>query len=161
MNKKTKLLLGFLPMLAVCIVIFWFSSNVAEDSSEQSSVIVDHIKEDVFPELGQMQTPQDQKTVDDTLSHIVRKAAHFSVYTLLGICAFAAFWFIRKKTFRCLAAWGSAALYAVSDEVHQHFVPGRSCEFKDVMIDSFGALIGVGLCLAAVIIIASLRSKKK
>jgi len=161
MSKKAKLVLGFLPMLAVCITIFWFSSNVAEDSSEQSSVIVDYIESDVFPDLGRMETPSDQKKVDDTISHIVRKAAHFSVYTLLGICAFAAFWFIKKKHFRCLAAWGSAALYAASDEFHQHFVPGRSCEFKDVMIDSCGALLGVGLCLAAVIIISAVRKRKK
>ena len=34
-------------------------------------------------------------------------------------------------------------LYACTDEFHQHFVPGRSCEVRDVLIDTAGALIGI------------------
>ena len=34
-------------------------------------------------------------------------------------------------------------LYACSDELHQLFVPGRFCAFKDVMIDSSGAFVGI------------------
>ena len=38
-------------------------------------------------------------------------------------------------------------LYAISDEVHQLFVPGRGAQVKDVFIDSAGAIVGVGLYL--------------
>jgi len=41
----------------------------------------------------------------------------------------------------------SCSLYAVTDEIHQLFVPGRSGELRDVMIDSIAALVGVGLCM--------------
>lgn len=34
------------------------------------------------------------------------------------------------------------ALYACSDEFHQYFVPGRSCKFFDVCVDSTGAFFG-------------------
>jgi len=34
-------------------------------------------------------------------------------------------------------------LYACSDEFHQTFVPGRAGQFKDVLIDTAGALIGL------------------
>ncbi len=34
-------------------------------------------------------------------------------------------------------------LYACTDEFHQHFVPGRSCEVRDALIDTAGALIGI------------------
>lgn len=34
------------------------------------------------------------------------------------------------------------ALYACSDELHQYFVPGRSCRFFDVCVDSTGAFFG-------------------
>lgn len=34
-------------------------------------------------------------------------------------------------------------LYAITDEIHQHFVPGRSCELRDVLIDTTGALLGI------------------
>jgi VanZ family protein len=36
-------------------------------------------------------------------------------------------------------------LYAISDEVHQLFVPGRGAQVTDVMIDSFGAFVGIGV----------------
>lgn len=32
-------------------------------------------------------------------------------------------------------------LYAISDELHQSFVPGRNCSIRDVLIDSAGILI--------------------
>ena len=38
-------------------------------------------------------------------------------------------------------------LYAISDEVHQLFVSGRGAQVKDVLIDSAGAIVGVGLYL--------------
>ena len=34
------------------------------------------------------------------------------------------------------------ALYACSDEFHQYFVPGRSCKFFDVCVDSTGTFFG-------------------
>lgn len=34
-------------------------------------------------------------------------------------------------------------LYAISDEIHQHFVPGRGAQVKDVLIDSAGASVGI------------------
>lgn len=154
MNRTVKLIVGFLPMVIVCAVIFWFSSNVEEDSSKQSSHIVSFIKENIFPDLNEMDTEHDQQIADDTVTVIVRKTAHFSVYTLLGICAFAGFWFIKKKQLRFLAAWGSAVVYSISDEIHQHFVQGRSCELRDVCIDSCGAALGAGICLVIVLLAA-------
>ena len=47
-------------------------------------------------------------------------------------------------------------LYAVSDEVHQIFVPGRGAEVKDVLIDSAGASVGVLMYL----VISRLRKKE-
>ncbi|MFC0560849.1 VanZ family protein [Halalkalibacter alkalisediminis] len=39
-------------------------------------------------------------------------------------------------------------LYAISAEVHHLFIPGRSKEVRDVLIDSSGALVGLGfICL--------------
>ena len=35
-------------------------------------------------------------------------------------------------------------LYAISDELHQLFVPGRGAQVKDVLIDSFGSFVGIG-----------------
>lgn len=34
-------------------------------------------------------------------------------------------------------------LYAVSDEIHQYFVPGRAMQARDVLIDTVGVLLGI------------------
>ena len=39
-------------------------------------------------------------------------------------------------------------LYAISDEVHQYFVPGRAMMATDVLIDSIGAILGCLLFFA-------------
>lgn len=41
----------------------------------------------------------------------------------------------------------TCVLYAISDEVHQSFVPGRGAQVKDVLIDSAGAIVGIGMSL--------------
>ena len=42
-----------------------------------------------------------------------------------------------------LIAWAVGAAYAVTDEFHQLFVAGRSCEVRDMCIDAAGVLCGV------------------
>ena len=42
--------------------------------------------------------------------------------------------------------WAIGAFYAVTDEIHQYFVPGRSCELRDMLIDACGVAAGVLLC---------------
>lgn len=46
------------------------------------------------------------------------------------------------------AAWAISSAYAVSDEWHQSFVPGRSSDVHDWYADTIGALIGAGACWA-------------
>ena len=47
-----------------------------------------------------------------------------------------------NKSMKYLKAEVFCALYACSDELHQYFVPGRSCRFFDVCVDSTGAFFG-------------------
>ncbi|KMW24635.1 hypothetical protein HMPREF0977_01630 [Clostridium sp. 1_1_41A1FAA] len=61
----------------------------------------------------------------------------------------------KKKTF--FIALLISVLYAISDEIHQYFVPGRACQFRDVMIDSCGALFGI----AVIIILKKIVNKIK
>lgn len=90
----------------------------------------------------------------ESASFIVRKAAHFSAYTAMGILSFLTFVSYEKLRFklRCAVSYAVCVLYAVSDEIHQHFVPGRSCEIRDMLIDSVGALLGLLVCLAVIFI---------
>jgi VanZ family protein len=74
---------------------------------------------------------------------ILRKIAHVTEYFILTFFLFRAF----KESFdiRIFYFFISPALasffYAISDEIHQSFVPGRTCAVRDVFIDSLGVVI--------------------
>ncbi len=153
MNKGLKLILGFLPLILICLLVFWFSSKNAEQSLSQSDILVKVVKERLMPSLQGIKTKRDINIVDRVISVGVRKTAHFVAYTILGICAFGALWFIKRKGLRYTAAVMTCALYAGSDEIHQLFVAGRTGQLRDVIIDSSGAAMGALICLIAVLII--------
>ena len=69
---------------------------------------------------------------------VLRKGAHVTEYAILGALLYRAFW-------RELAAFAAAAAYAVSDELHQHFVAGRHASPVDVAIDAAGIAAGIVL----------------
>jgi len=67
---------------------------------------------------------------------LLRKLAHVAEYTLLGA--------LLSRALRAdLPALAAGIAYAASDELHQHFVPGRRGAPLDVLIDSVGVAIGV------------------
>ena len=118
-------------------VIFTLSHQPAAVSSGQSGVIVEHLQ----------QTMPGVSTA--VLTFLVRKSAHIIAYFILGILMYRALRItIRRWQTRTVVSLAllSCSLYAVTDEIHQLFVPGRSGELRDVMIDSIAALVGVGLC---------------
>lgn len=126
-------------------LIFFLSHQPSEVSSGMSSGIAEKVR--VF-----IETAAPAGGIDADLLHtIVRKNAHFFAYLILGILTFYALLKSRVKWGTgALAAFGIAALYAVSDEFHQLFIPGRSGEVRDVLIDSAGAAAGIGICLLVI-----------
>jgi len=75
------------------------------------------------------------------------KLFHLIAYGLLGFLAMGAMR-LPATGYRQGQAWTVAvlvALYGVSDEIHQHFVPGRTVEVYDVLADALGGLLGAWL----------------
>ena len=163
-NKAIPILL-WMAVVALMAVIFAFSAQPASESSETSSPFVDAYMRLFHPEADSL-SPDEQFELREQASFIVRKAAHFSIYTLLGLllaaAVSAAFPAARAATWagRLWLPFLIGALWAVSDEIHQHFVPGRSCEIRDMGIDSSGVLLGVLLFTAAARLAARLRTRR-
>ena len=111
------------------ILIFMFSHQTGSESSGLSSQIVLWIQTYLHIPISEF---------------IVRKAAHMSEYALLTLTLIYGFYKnhypIQKIMIYSLIG---TFLYACSDEFHQLFIPGRSGEFRDVMIDSTGGIMGI------------------
>ena len=74
---------------------------------------------------------------------LTRKAAHIFIYFILGILMFNVvkdFPLSKKRV--VLLSILLVLLYAVTDEFHQSFVPGRSAELRDVLIDTTAGVVG-------------------
>ena len=156
MIKLKRIMFGILIVLN-CITIFCFSAQNSEKSSETSGVIV----ESVVTTISNVNKNVKKESIRDTVTFVVRKCAHFSIYTLLGIFLmnFANTFNIstRRKLLICVLF---GILYASSDEFHQSFVGGRSPEVRDVCIDSCGVLFGNFLVIITGKIISSLKKPK-
>ena len=81
---------------------------------------------------------------ESLISFCVRKGAHFLEYLFLGVSLFLTVRDLRKRASFWIP-WAIGTLYAITDELHQYFVPGRSCELRDVLIDACGAAAGVAI----------------
>lgn len=150
--QRNKIVITLLPVLAVMGLIFAFSAQEAVRSDHSSGVFVSAILELVvrlFPDLDGAR----QQAMAERLSFLVRKGAHLTEYAVLGafLAVHVSAWTERRPLRRPRTlAFSVGALYAASDELHQLFVPGRSGDWKDVLLDSAGVLIGV-LLLARIL----------
>ena len=84
------------------------------------------------------------------LDLVAKKGGHFVGYALLGLAylhALAPGGVARPRA--AVVAVLLAAAYGATDEFHQAFTPGRGPSITDVVIDTIGAGVGVGLRLLA------------
>ena len=118
----------WIPAAAVMLLIFLHSAMPAAVSSAESGAVA-----------GILAKLLGLDAVPPAFTTLVRKAAHFTVFLLLGLC-------VRPNMKKGWHAALFCLLYAVTDEIHQHFVSGRSCEARDMLIDSCGVALGVLIC---------------
>ena len=145
--RKNARWLTLLPVLALMTGIFCFSAQPAAASQQTSDGIVSWLLRLLEPDYAALD-PARQAEMEHIAAKIVRKGAHFAEYALLGaaLLGHVLAWRSKRGLGRPRAmAWGLGTAYAASDELHQFFVPGRSGEFLDVLLDSAGVAVGVAL----------------
>ena len=132
-----RVLISYTLLIAWMAVIFLLSSEGHDTSSGRS---------DTFVHALQAAGVTWQA---DFLTLLVRKSAHISAYFVLGILIYSLLKEYRSHIKHLvIASIALSMLYACTDELHQMFVPGRSGEVRDVLIDTAGAAAGVGMYAA-------------
>jgi VanZ family protein len=122
-------------------MVFIYSASTDALSSHRTSRIIGPLLRWLYPGV-----------TDETIYRVqyaVRKTGHLTEYAILACLLWRARrqpargdtrpWNWREAGF----ALGVAALYAISDEVHQAFVPSREPRTADVLLDTAGAAAGL------------------
>ncbi|WP_058953530.1 VanZ family protein [Clostridium tyrobutyricum] len=162
-------------LILICIVwmgmLFYNSSNNGQVSNEKSNTILNDLthtnKKNIQEnnDISKDSSNNDKTKISlkkkikeafkvpdnrqEKLNMFVRKNAHVFEYFVLAILVAIAMFALGLKgrgaivyiMFICL-------LYAVTDEFHQAFVPGRTSLVSDVIIDFSGSIIGIILFYA-------------
>ena len=129
--KRTDKRLRLCVTLLICNLVFiWGNSLLPGEisgafSDEVKSILVQVFAVDPVASAG---------------SGLLRKAAHFTEFTALGICLAWLHGMLGKGRLQPFL-WG--VLAASVDETIQRFVPDRGPSVKDVCIDSAGVLMGI------------------
>ena len=130
-------LLKRLFLISILVFIFVMSNMNGESSTNSSNFIMMYLYR-IYSNFSLM----DYETFLNLYHNVVRELAHFIEFFVLGIALYinAIDWFENKIIIKSLII---GLIYAISDEIHQLFILNRAFEIKDILIDSFGVIVGI------------------
>ena len=132
--------------------MYYFSSQDGNTSSVQSHMalnIVEEIRDKVTLKNEDLINIKDK--IKNSLKGysknvIVRKAAHFGMYAIIGGIMMIIMYSISKQViFSACISFALTFLYAVFDERRQLNIAGRTGNLTDVFIDSAGAISSIAI----------------
>lgn len=150
MKRKFAIALSWILVLLCMGIIFFLSSQDGESSAKLS--------EDAMGPIGRFVT----FLFGEEGHNIFRKFAHFFEYSGLAFLVYNAFFRTRKeKRLSPYMPYMVCVLYAVSDEIHQYFVPGRAGMLFDVGVDALGAFTGMAVFFMLAKTFIIIKTKRK
>lgn len=155
-----KIILRIIFLILLCstfFVIFDFSAQTGQESSSLSSKVTRTLI-DIFPYTKNLSVETKEILIEQS-EIVIRKLAHLTIYTLVGIFIMS---FMYTYNIKLKIQFGTSLLvgliYAITDEIHQSFVPERGPSVTDVCIDLCGVLLGI--CIVILIITIYNKIKK-
>ncbi|MGI6745039.1 MAG: VanZ like family protein [Firmicutes bacterium ADurb.Bin300] len=144
MSNKLYRLFSVIVLIVSASLIFYLSHQNGEESSASSGSF--HLFLEMVLHMNISES-------------FLRTAAHFCEYVFLGFVTVNCVFALRGR----LNPFGSAVfgtVYAVSDEIHQIFVPGRAFQLFDLGVDFAGIITGVLLFSLTNLIIVKIKERK-
>lgn len=146
-------------ILLLLVMVSWQLSSESDFQSNDASMriaekIVNHL--DKYFDINRGDT-----FWKVTFNELLRKAAHFVEYALIGAVICLLLNVVLRRTW--LAAVLSilvSPVFGIVDEYHQMFAPMRTPRFFDICIDTIGALTGVLFVTIFAIVFTYIRKLK-
>lgn len=152
MSKNNKSVVWLIITVVWMTVIFCFSAQPANVSTGTSLRVGMTIGKMSVPDFSKL-PKEEQMDYAKKIEFPVRKMAHATEYAILGcLLTNLCLTFPMRKAY--MWGWLMGSAYAATDEFHQLFVPGRSGQMTDVMLDSVGCLAG---CLLIYLILCIVK----
>lgn len=127
--KKIYFAVSLIIVIALLVLIFYLSHETGKESTETSGFFTNFINFLLpFP----------------VTEDVIRTLAHFSEFACLSFFMNNLFVSYKDKLTPVIACTLSF-LYAITDEIHQIFVPERACQFQDMMVDLAGIVSGMAV----------------
>ena len=147
MTKSRKIYVGvsWILVVACMITIFCLSAQNGEESSDLSGSFVMAVLEWLKIDIDE---------------GLLRTFAHCLEFMGLSVLMFNAIYATWESKFTFVIAFGSTVLYAITDEIHQIFVPDRAFQISDILVDGTGALIGAFASLIILKIILIIKERR-
>lgn len=160
MRRKINILRAVLIVLL--LIMFGTIFNFSNQDGEKSGSLSRKVTEDVTKNVKSIQKLEksEKEKVLSKIEHYIRKMAHFSLYTAVGILTMSLMsTYDLKLKKRILISLAIGAFYAVSDEFHQIFIPKRTASIFDVGIDSCGVLTGIFIVILLLKIVRYINTR--
>lgn len=135
-------------IISIMVVLIWMGivfsfSNQQGESSSSTSRKVSQIIVNIINIQGNY-TELEKEEMVKQIEPIIRKLAHYTIYAIGGIViANCVYQFCSKEKMLIGTSTVIGVMYAITDELHQLMVAGRSGNIKDVIIDSLGVITGI------------------
>lgn len=150
-----RIIFGTLLVLTFALIFYFSAANGTESGSLSQKVV------EIIADIIHVQSTERMNFINNATPYI-RKLAHFSIYAFAGIWEFLFLnTFKIKDEKKIFIAAIIGLLYAISDEIHQGFSPGRSPKIIDVIIDLEGNLFGVLLTTLITIGVRKMIEKRR
>lgn len=157
-NKKLAFI-SWVFVIGWMIVIFILSAQPAAVSNNNSNAAAKAILKATEPvhRINVDKDTSEARSLIRRFNKRLREYAHSGVFLVLALLVINA---LKRSRIKGLRAYGASSaicvLYALSDEVHQLFVPGRAFQLFDLSMDFIGAVLGMLIFHVALVIIKSL-----
>lgn len=157
-KPKKYVFFSFIATLLCMIGIFLLSAQPANVSDGNSRWILGRFIGSITGLIGNDMSVQQRFQLVKNIDSIARELMHGVVYFVLAIFAeLTVIGAINKKHDSVIITFIFCIFYGLTDEIHQLFVPGRSFQIIDLIMDASGALIAIVL----VVVTSNVVNRKK
>ena len=147
LSENRRMIFKILTLLWM-VLIFVFSSQPSTASLASSTGILKSIIDFIATIFGVSLSEAQRLDFIVQFSGVFRTVAHFTEFIILGFLVSKSFVLKRVGALQIILLMIIICFtYALSDELHQIFVPGRAFQIEDFAVDCSGSLVGIGITL--------------